>query len=130
MISTLECMKLASEESRLRILLLLHNEELSVAELQDILNMGQSRISMQLAKLKQGGLIVDRRIGKSILYRLSAGMATRDDIFAILTAAAVEVPEAAQDAAALQLALRKRKDRMRSYFDELAGKFGRDYVPG
>src|SRR5258707_13986474 len=44
--------------------------------------------------------------------------------------AAVEIPEAAQDQEALRLALRKRRDNMRRYFDELAGKFGRTYVPG
>src|ERR1035438_9772984 len=44
--------------------------------------------------------------------------------------AAAEIPEAAQDRAALRLALRKRQDKMRRYFDELAGKFGRQYVPG
>src|SRR5205814_10678404 len=31
---------------------------------------------------------------------------------------------------ALRLALRRRQDKVRSYFDELAGKFGRQYVPG
>jgi ArsR family transcriptional regulator len=44
--------------------------------------------------------------------------------------AAAEIPEAAEDQAALRLALRKRRDNMRRYFDELAGKFGRQYVPG
>ncbi len=28
------------------------------------------------------------------------------------------------------MALEKRRDKVRSYFDELAGKFGRNYVPG
>ena len=35
-----------------------------------------------------------------------------------------------QTRAALALSLRKRKDKARAYFDELAGKFGRTYVPG
>jgi ArsR family transcriptional regulator len=48
----------------------------------------------------------------------------------LLREAAAEVPEAAQDQAALHLVLEKRRDRMRAYFDELAGKFGRYYVPG
>ena len=41
-----------------------------------------------------------------------------------------EIPEAAEDTKALQLVLEKRRDKVRGYFDELAGKFGRDYVPG
>ena len=34
------------------------------------------------------------------------------------------------DRTALKLSLRKRQDKAREYFDELAGKFGRSYVPG
>jgi ArsR family transcriptional regulator len=41
-----------------------------------------------------------------------------------------EIPETTQDQEALRLTLRKRTDNMRRYFDELAGKFGRQYVPG
>jgi ArsR family transcriptional regulator len=48
----------------------------------------------------------------------------------LLRDAAREVPETEQDSQALRLVLRKRQDSMRRYFDELAGKFGRQYVPG
>jgi len=41
-----------------------------------------------------------------------------------------EIPETTRDRTALKLALRKRQDTAREYFDELAGKFGRSYVPG
>jgi ArsR family transcriptional regulator len=40
------------------------------------------------------------------------------------------IPEAAHDDEGLQLVLRRRKDHLRNYFDELAGRFGRNYVPG
>ena len=53
------------------MLRLLQSEELSVAELQEILGMGQSRISMQLAQLKQAGLIEVRRAGQKSLYRMA-----------------------------------------------------------
>ena len=52
------------------------------------------------------------------------------ELLELLRQAAAEIPEAAQDQEALRLALRKRQDKMRRYFDELAGKFGRQYVPG
>jgi len=61
--SILKNLRLLSDSSRLRILLLVEREELSVAELQEILGMGQSRISTYLAQLKQGGLVEDRRNG-------------------------------------------------------------------
>ena len=48
----------------------------------------------------------------------------------LLRKAASEIPEAEQDRQAMRLALRKRQDKMRRYFDELAGKFGRQNVPG
>jgi ubiquinone/menaquinone biosynthesis C-methylase UbiE len=48
----------------------------------------------------------------------------------LLEGVAGEIQEAAADDAGLRLALEKRKDKLRGYFDELAGKFGRHYVPG
>ena len=126
MASTLKSLRLAADPGRLRILLLLAEEELSVAELQEILSQGQSRISTHLAQLKQAGLVEDRRTGKNAFYRLTAPPELMD----LLRKAAPEVPETAEDRNALQLALRKRQDQMRHYFDELAGKFGRQYVPG
>ena len=44
--------------------------------------------------------------------------------------AALEVPEVCADGATLQHLLAKRLDKTRAYFDELAGRFGKDYVPG
>lgn len=117
-----------ADPSRLRILLVLRREEVSVAELQDILSMGQSRISTHLAQLKQSGLVEDRRSGKHILYRLVPTIP--EPFLQVLEAGVAELPESAQDQRALDLALRRRSDRTRAYFDELAGKFGKHYVPG
>jgi len=134
MASILKKLRLLTDSSRLRILLLVEQEELSVAELQDILGMGQSRISTYLAQLKQAGLVEDRRHGKSILYRLKPPRGeqsrTFSELMKFLREAAGEIPDAAEDAEALRLALQRRQDKMRAYFDELAGKFGKHYVPG
>jgi ArsR family transcriptional regulator len=124
--SILKSLRLAADPNRLRILLLLEHEELSVAELQDILGKGQSQVSTSLALLKGAGLVEDRRTGKNAFYRLTAPA----ELMRLLREAAREIPEAEQDEEGLSLVLRKRQDRMRSYFDELAGKFGRQYVPG
>lgn len=121
-------MRLLGDEGRLRLLRLLEREELSVAELQDILGMGQSRISMQLAQLKQAGLVEVRRAGQKSLYSLAPGVP--DTVRQLLKQSAAEIAEAAQDDRALALILNKRKDRIRSHFNELAGRFGRNYVPG
>lgn len=126
MASMLKAMRLVADPNRLRILLLLEQEELSVAELQEILGRGQSQISTHLAQLKAAGLVDDRRTGKNSFYRLKASPA----LMTLLHSASAEVPEVDEDRAALAATLRRRQDRMRRYFDELAGKFGRQYVPG
>jgi ArsR family transcriptional regulator len=115
-----------SDPARVRILLLLQREELSVAELQEILAKGQSQVSTHLAQLKQAGLVADRRTGKNIFYSFQPP----DGLEELLRKAAEEIPEVDDDRAALSLVLAKRNDRMRTYFDELAGRFGKEYVPG
>src|SRR2546421_3259525 len=133
MASTLSLLRLLADPTRLRLLLLLEEEELSVAELQEILGMGQSRISSHLAQLKHAGVVEDRRAGKNVYYGLTEKEernAARAKVNELIRALAREMPETARDRTALQLALRKRRDKAREYFDELAGKFGRSYVPG
>lgn len=134
MASTLKNLRLLTDANRLRILLLLAKEELSVAELQEILSMGQSRMSTHLALLKNAGLVQDRRSGKSILYMMTPPRGDEAKSFAntleLLRTAAGEIPEAENDQEALLLVMRHRQDRVRAYFDDLAGKFGRHYVPG
>jgi ubiquinone/menaquinone biosynthesis C-methylase UbiE/DNA-binding MarR family transcriptional regulator len=131
MASILKNLRLLTDPSRLRILMLVEREELSVAELQEILAMGQSRISTHLAQLKQAGLVEDRRNGKSSLYHLNgAGSKSFAELMRVARQAAAEIPEAGHDSQALRLVLRRRQDKMRAHFDELAGKFGRHYVPG
>jgi ubiquinone/menaquinone biosynthesis C-methylase UbiE/DNA-binding transcriptional ArsR family regulator len=122
-----------ADPTRLRLILLLEQEELSVAELQEILGMGQSRISSHLAQLKRAGVVADRRAGKNVYYGLTHADgqdATRAKVGELTRTLARELPETATDRTALKVALRKRKDKARAYFDELAGKFGRSYVPG
>ncbi len=211
MASIVKILRVAADPNRLRILLLLRAEELSVAELQEILAMGQSTISTHLAQLKQAGLVEDRRTGKSNLYRLASPPGTDASAFSrspqeesgtsvsvifpqiepnaavapispegenenspgqsqrspgnkveeisgprraasknaspapvamtpespartflddLLACAALEIPQAPHDQAAMRRVLRKRQDKTRAFFDSVAGRLGRDYVPG
>jgi ubiquinone/menaquinone biosynthesis C-methylase UbiE/biotin operon repressor len=129
MASIVKILRVVADSTRLRILLLLEREELSVAELQEILAMGQSTISTHLAQLKQAGLVEDRRTGKNSLYRLmsenGAGVLTE-----LLTQSRAEIAEANRDQAAVKRVLKKRQDKTRAFFDDVAGRFGRSYVPG
>lgn len=122
----MKCLKLLADPTRLRMLLLLHNQALSVAELQEILGMGQSRISTQLSLLKQEGMVTDQRSGKNNIYQAELP----ELLLSLARQAAEELPECPKDLSALRHLIRKRKDKARSYFDELAGKFGKSYVPG
>jgi len=122
----MKSLKLLSDPTRLRILMLVGREALSVAELQEILGMGQSRISTQLSQLKIAGLVSDERSGKNNMYSCVAP----SDLMDVARLAAAEVPEVAADTTALAHLLDKRKDHARAYFDQLAGRFGKDYVPG
>src|SRR5215468_6827874 len=99
--SILKSLRLAADPNRLRLLLLLEREELSVAELQEILAKGQSQISTHLAQLKQAGLVDDRRTGKNSFYRLTAPA----ELMGLLRRAEPEIPEAAPDREALRLVL-------------------------
>src|SRR5438552_6230847 len=98
MASILKSLSLLADPTRLRLLLLLQGAELSVAEIQGVLGMGQSRISSHLAQLKQAGLVRDRRAGQQVYY----GLAEEENgphaqLREIIRATAKEIPEAVQD---------------------------------
>jgi ubiquinone/menaquinone biosynthesis C-methylase UbiE/biotin operon repressor len=130
MASIVKSLRVLGDINRLRMLLLLAREELSVAELQEILGMGQSTISTHLAQLKHAGLVQDRRTGKNIWYQAKSEGEVLSQLLASLQQAPGELPEAEHDHAALDLVLRKRQDKTRAFFDDMAGRLGREYVPG
>jgi ArsR family transcriptional regulator len=69
--ATIKIFKALSDETRLRIYLLLLQSELCVCELVNILNMEQSRISHSVRILKEAGLVDNRREGKWIIYAVN-----------------------------------------------------------
>ena len=62
--------KMLSDQTRLRILLALHNRELCMAHLCEALAMEQSAVSHQLRNLKAARLIKNRKDGKNVYYSL------------------------------------------------------------
>ncbi|MBR3266320.1 MAG: helix-turn-helix transcriptional regulator [Erysipelotrichaceae bacterium] len=66
-----ELFKNFSDSTRIRILYLLIDEEKSVSEIAELLNMNQSAISHQLRFLKNSKLVNNRREGKTIYYSLA-----------------------------------------------------------
>ena len=66
-----ELFKNFSDSTRIRILYLLIDEEKSVTQIAEELQMNQSAISHQLRFLKQSKLVKNRRDGKTIYYTLA-----------------------------------------------------------
>ncbi|HYC69744.1 MAG TPA: metalloregulator ArsR/SmtB family transcription factor [Opitutaceae bacterium] len=131
MSSSWETLKLLSDPTRLRLLALLTREELSVAELQEILGMAQSRISSQLALLRQAGCVSDRRDGKRAFYSLRPGLPARSaQLLQSAVTAVADLPECAADRANLERVLHKRRQHSEQYFNLIAGKLGKGYCPG
>jgi ubiquinone/menaquinone biosynthesis C-methylase UbiE/DNA-binding transcriptional ArsR family regulator len=131
MTDTWDSLKVLSDPTRLRLLALLLKEELSVAELQEILGMGQSRISSQLALLRQAGFVTDRRDGKKAFYSLHPGLPARQ--LTLLRAACdsvADLPESTEDRGNLDRTLHKRRQHSEQYFNLIAGKLGKNYCPG
>lgn len=64
-------LKAVSHEGRLLILCHLVSGEKSVTELEDLLSARQAAVSQQLSRLRLEGLVVPRRDGKAIYYRLA-----------------------------------------------------------
>jgi ArsR family transcriptional regulator len=126
-----DILKTLSDPTRLRLLALVSREELSVAELQEILGMGQSRISSQLALLRTVNLVSDRREGKNAFYSLRASLPPRT---LSLIKAAIEsvgdLPVMAEDRENLDRILQKRRRTQEQYFNLIAGRLGKHYCPG
>jgi SAM-dependent methyltransferase len=121
-------LRLLADDTRLRLLHLLSDEPLTVAELQEVTELGQSSISGHLAKLKTGGFLLDIPEGPSRRYRLRGDLpplAAR--LWAEARTATREDPAVAGDRGRLEQA---RTRRGRSWIDRVAGSLHREYAPG
>ncbi|MCF1458241.1 MAG: metalloregulator ArsR/SmtB family transcription factor [Shewanella sp.] len=71
-INTESVINALSNTTRMRsVLLLLEQEELCVCELNDLIGGAQPNISRNLGQLRDIGLVIDRREGQWIYYRLN-----------------------------------------------------------
>ena len=62
-----------SDPTRLQLVELLRGGERCVCELMEALESAQSRLSFHLRILKEAGLVLDRKEGRWVYYRLNAG---------------------------------------------------------
>jgi ArsR family transcriptional regulator len=68
----LTSLKAASEEIRVRILLLLLDREACVCELMSVFDMAQSKLSHHLITLRDAGFLQDEKRGKWNYYRMTS----------------------------------------------------------
>lgn len=130
MIKVTEILQVLSDTTRLRLLRLLAGEELSVAELQEILEMGQSRISSHLSQIRRHGLLSDRKDGKKTYYSLLLGDSPRLDLIRVAIREDLEEEFWESDRAGLTRVIDRRRRESERYFDEVAERLGKNYVPG
>ncbi|CAN5710431.1 metalloregulator ArsR/SmtB family transcription factor [soil metagenome] len=123
-------LKVLADATRVRLLALLEGEELTVAELAAITRLAQPRVSTHLARLKEAGLVRDRRAGVSAYYRYDEGSldpAQRSLWQALRNGA--DDPLLRQDAERVAGVLAMRAAEQ-NWADSVAGDMERHYSPG
>ena len=123
-------LRLLSDSTRLRLLLCLEQEELSVAELAAITQLAQPRVSTHLARLKEAHLVVDRRDGVSVFYRMAREIDDEalEQLWRTLRDQA-EDPLVEQDRERISQVLQARRGGGK-WADTVAGDMERHYSPG
>lgn len=123
-----DCLRLLADDNRLRILHLLEHEPLTVAELQDILQLSQSSVSSHLGKLKRAGFLYDVAEGSAHRYRL------REDIGEPARACWLAVRQLSGSNPAIADDRRRlaelRSATRASWVERVAGHLHREYAPG
>ncbi|HEY9400934.1 MAG TPA: metalloregulator ArsR/SmtB family transcription factor [Luteimonas sp.] len=123
-------LRVFADATRVRLLSLLEAEELTVAELSAITQLAQPRVSTHLAKLKEAGLVRDRRAGVSAYYRFDEAVldpAQRALWMSISNGS--DDPLLRQDAERVPGVLAMRAADQ-NWADSVAGDMERHYSPG
>jgi len=127
--STTALLRLLSDPTRVRLLALLEREEQTVAELSAVMRLAQPRVSTHLAKLKEAGLVRDRRAGVSAYYRVNTELDAKSA--ALLHSVHANVNDGLLDDDARRLpTVLARRARAEGWADSVAGDMERHYSPG
>ena len=121
--------RILADASRQRLLLLLEAEELSVAELTEITGLAQSRVSTHLGKLRETGMVGDRRQGTTVFY---SALNDTDATIARLWKALrddISSEDVHSDRERMEEVLRRRKPGL-TWAESVAGRMELHYSPG
>ena len=122
-------LRLLADPTRVRLLALLEREELTVAELAAVLHLAQPRVSTHLAKLKEAGLVRDRRAGVSAYYRADDDGDEAQHRLLRSLRESIDDALLREDSARLPGVLANRA-REEGWADTVAGDMERHYSPG
>jgi SAM-dependent methyltransferase len=128
--STADLLQLVGEPSRVRMLALLGQQELTAAELGGITRLSQSRVSTHLSKLREGGFVREHRVGATTFYGLANGDMPGDArrLWSVVAEGLDdETLESDRQRCAALLQTRKTAGR---WPDSVAGEMERHYSPG
>ncbi len=129
-------LKLLADPTRLRILALLDQHELSVGELARALGMAQSRVSNHLRLLRENDLLVERHEGASTHLKLSSiedGVSPVERLWQALKPEVHVLAEHAADKIRLDRVLAERRAKDGDFFDRVAGEWDKiagDFATG
>lgn len=117
-----ELFKVLSDPTRQRLLAALEGNELSVQELQQVLELGQSSISSHLGKLRSVGVVSSRRDGKFTFYRLAGNGDSKNPILEELLRSAPSADWHETDKLRLEEVLAQRREASLAYFNTLSAQ--------
>ncbi len=121
--------RLLADPTRLRLLILLESEELTVAELANVTRLAQPRVSTHLAKLKESKLVIARRAGVSTFYRFNMNLELERLSMWNQLSGVTHDPLINEDLARLPNILNARSSG-KNWADSVAGDMERHYSPG
>ena len=128
--ATLDALHLFGDPTRVRLVALLAHHPLTVADLTAVTRLPQSRVSTHLGRLKDAGVLRDRRAGSSTVYAVNDG-AMPDHVRRVWTLLEDGVADATLRTDRERCdALLKARARDLPWPDALAGEMERHYSPG
>jgi ArsR family transcriptional regulator len=122
----LAVLRAVGEDTRLRIVALLHDGELTVSDLVDVLGQSQPRISRHLKLLTDAGVVDKHREGTWAFFDLSPSPTVRAVVDTVLTGIAHDDPTLAGDRDRRAVVQQRRTAAAQEYFARIADRWDQE----
>jgi ubiquinone/menaquinone biosynthesis C-methylase UbiE len=118
--------KALADPTRLRVLAAVAEEELTVGEIQEVVDSAQSAVSRNLAILRDAGFVRDRKQGTNVYFSLRQDMPqAAKQLFDSVAGKFGELPGVKEDKRRLGQCRHRRAQKSRDYFEAVAGDWER-----